>query len=198
MQVSGESFHARREQYRRLRVRSLPEEPLRNACVAGMSVSGNLALRTFDQPPMSGRGWLRMGPIKANARKLIELFRVKTQGEAAPIRSLSGGNVQRAVLARELNDTADVLLISNPVFGLDFAAVSEVHQRIMEMRNAGSAVLLFSEDLDELLSLSDRIVVMSEGRLVYETPAADARREVLGRYMAGHESAHDTHAGVAA
>ena len=198
VQVSGESFHARREQYRRLRVRSLPEEPLRNACVAGMSVSGNLALRTFDQPPMSGRGWLRMGPIKANARKLIELFRVKTQGEAAPIRSLSGGNVQRAVLARELNDTADVLLISNPVFGLDFAAVSEVHQRSMEMRNAGSAVLLFSEDLDELLSLSDRIVVMSEGRLVYETPAADARREVLGRYMAGHESAHDTHAGVAA
>ena len=187
VKVGAESFQASRSQYRRLRVRSLPEEPLRNACVAGMSVADNLALRDFDQAPMAGTGWRKTAAIRARARKLIALFSVKTQGENAPIRALSGGNVQRAVLARELNDATDVLLISNPVFGLDFAAVAEVHQRIMAMRNAGAGVLLFSEDLDELLTLSDRLVVMSEGRLVYATPAAGARREVLGRYMAGHE-----------
>jgi general nucleoside transport system ATP-binding protein len=97
--------------------------------------------------------------------------------------------VQRAVLARELDGQVDVLLVSNPVFGLDFAAVAEIHSRIMAVRNAGGAVLLLSEDLDELLKLADRIVVMSEGRIVHECMAADADRHVLGTFMGGHH--HD-------
>lgn len=115
---------------------------------------------------------------------------MKTQGENAPIRSLSGGNVQRAVLARELDGEVHVLLVSNPVFGLDFAAVAEIHARIMAVRNAGGAVLLLSEDLDELLKLADRIVVMSEGSIVHSCDAADADRHVLGACMGGGHHAH--------
>jgi general nucleoside transport system ATP-binding protein len=185
VRVMGESYTARREENYRLKVRSLPEEPLRNACVADLSVAENMALRDFDRPPLSSGGRLRFGEWRARAREWIEGYGIKTQGEDAPIRSLSGGNVQRAVLARELNGDINVLIAANPVFGLDFAAVKEIHNRLLQVRERGGAVLLVSEDLDELLQLADRIVVMSEGRLVYETAAAGAQREVLGAHMGG-------------
>ena len=187
--VGGEAYAARREENRRLKVRSLPEEPLRNACVGDLSVAENMALRDFDQPPLSGGSGLgrllRCGAWRSRAREWIAEYGVKTQGENAPIRSLSGGNVQRAVLARELAGDINVLIAANPVFGLDFAAVREIHSRIVQVRAKGGAVLLVSEDLDELLELADRIVVMSEGRIVYETPAAGAERHVLGAHMGG-------------
>jgi simple sugar transport system ATP-binding protein len=185
--MADERYHARREQNQRLNVRSLPEEPLRNACVGDLSVALNIGLRRFDQPPVARMGWMRGGPLREKARELIGTYKVKTQGENAPIRSLSGGNVQRAVLARELDGQVDVLLVSNPVFGLDFAAVAEIHSRIMAVRNRGGAVLLVSEDLDELLKLADRIVVMSEGRIVHECDAREADRHVLGAFMGGHD-----------
>jgi general nucleoside transport system ATP-binding protein len=94
--------------------------------------------------------------------------------------------VQRAVLARELAGDINVLIAVNPVFGLDFAAVKEIHGRLLALRTRGGAVLLVSEDLDELLTLTDRILVMSEGRIVFETPTAKAERRVLGAYMGGH------------
>lgn len=195
--IQEEPYHARREQNQRLNVRSLPEEPLRNACVGDLSVAMNIGLRRFDQAPAARGGWLRPQVLKAQARVLIDAYRVKTQGENAPIRSLSGGNVQRAVLARELDGQVDVLLVSNPVFGLDFAAVAEIHSRLRAVRAKGGAVLLVSEDLDELLSLADRIVVISEGQLVHECAAADADRRVLGAFMAGgHDHAPDDAAPV--
>jgi general nucleoside transport system ATP-binding protein len=89
------------------------------------------------------------------------------------------------VLARELAGDINVLIAVNPVFGLDFSAVKEIHGRLLQLRGRGGAVLLVSEDLDELLELSDRIVVMSEGRVVFETPTAKAERRVLGAYMGG-------------
>lgn len=188
--VADERYTARREQNQRLHVRSLPEEPLRNACVGDMSVALNMGLRRFDQAPVAKWGWLSKRTLRDQARSLIDQYRVKAQGENAPIRSLSGGNVQRAVLARELDGQVNVLLVSNPVFGLDFAAVAEVHSRIMSVRNRGGAVLLISEDLDELLKLADRILVMSEGHVVHECEARDADRHVLGAFMGGHQ--HDT------
>ncbi len=188
VRVGAERFTATRSQNRRLKVRSLPEEPLRNACVGDLSVSDNIGLRGFDVAPAARLGWLRRRVLRARARQLIQTFGVKTRGELAPIRSLSGGNVQRAVLARELSDDADVLIVANPVFGLDFAAVAEIHQRLMDVRNRGGAVLLISEDLDELLALSDRIAVMSEGRIVHEVAAGQADRNALGAFMGG--SAH--------
>jgi simple sugar transport system ATP-binding protein len=190
--VDGLPFHATRSQYRELRVRSLPEEPLANACVAELSVAQNMALRSFDVAPHARAGWVRWGALRRRARAWIDGYGVKTQGERAPMRSLSGGNVQRAVLARELSDEAELLLVSNPVFGLDFAAVAEIHGRLVAARNRGAAVLLVSEDLDELLQLADRIVVMSEGRIVHDVPAAQAERHALGAFMGGrtHASVH--------
>jgi len=185
VQVLGRDYTATRAQNRELKVRSLPEEPLRNACVGDLSVAENMALRDFDQPPLSRGGVLRFSAWRSRAREWIAGYGVKTQGEGAPIRSLSGGNVQRAVLARELAGEINVLIAANPVFGLDFAAVAEIHSRILGVRERGGAVLLISEDLDELLELADRIVVMSEGRIVHETPAAIAERHVLGAYMGG-------------
>ncbi|MBL0148491.1 MAG: ABC transporter ATP-binding protein [Ideonella sp.] len=187
--VADSDFRATRRQNRELKVRSLPEEPLANACVGELSVAHNMGLRQFDEAPFATAralgGWVRWGALRARARAWISEYGVKTQGERAPIRTLSGGNVQRAVLARELAGDADLLLVSNPVFGLDFAAVAEIHGRLMAARNRGAAVLLVSEDLDELLALSDRIVVMSEGRIVHDVAAARADRRELGAYMGG-------------
>lgn len=183
--VMGRPYTATRSENRELKVRSLPEEPLRNACVGDLSVAENMALRDFDQAPLARGGLLNFPVWRSRARAWIAEYGVKTQGEGAPIRSLSGGNVQRAVLARELAGDINVLIAANPVFGLDFAAVAEIHSRIVQVREKGGAVLLISEDLDELLELSDRIVVMSEGRVVFETAAATAERRELGAHMGG-------------
>ncbi len=183
--VVGQPYAARRAENRVLRVRALPEEPLRNACVGDLSVSQNMALRDFDVAPLTRGGWLRFSAWRERARGWIAEYGVKTRGESAPIGSLSGGNVQRAVLARELAGDINVLIAANPVFGLDFAAVAEIHARILQVRARGGAVLLISEDLDELIELSDRIAVMSEGRIVFETPAASADRRVIGAHMGG-------------
>ena len=183
--VGGQPYHGHRSENTRLRVRSLPDEPLRNACVGTLSVAENMALRDFDRAPMCRAGLLSLRFWRERARAWVRDYGIKTQGVGAPMRSLSGGNVQRAVLARELAGTIDVLIASNPVFGLDFAAVAEIHQRLRRVRDQGGAVLLVSADLDELLALSDRIVVMSDGRLVYETPAASADRHQLGSTMGG-------------
>ncbi len=188
IRVGGKPYHATRGEIRHYRAFSLPEEPLRNACVPAMSVAENMALRNFDAAPLAAGPWLRRGPLRAQARRLIAEFKVSTQGPDAPIATLSGGNVQRAVLARELSEPVSVLIAANPVFGLDFAAVAEIHDRILAARNAGAAVLLVSEDLDELLELSDRIVVMFDGRIVHETPAATADIDVIGPCMAGHHA----------
>ena len=191
VQVVGQKYLAKRAENRVLQLRALPEEPLRNACVGELSVAQNMALRDFDEAPLNV-GWLRFDAWRERARAWIAEYGVKTRGENAPIASLSGGNVQRAVLARELAGNINVLIAANPVFGLDFAAVAEIHARILQVRAKGGAVLLISEDLDELLELSDRIAVMSEGRIVFETPAAGADRRVIGAHMGGghHDDAH--------
>ncbi|MDO9199168.1 ABC transporter ATP-binding protein [Rhodoferax sp.] len=183
--VMGEPYKATRGENHRLKVRSLPEEPLRNACVAALSVADNMVLRDFDQPPLARKGILQFAAWRTRARAWIAEYGIKTQGERALIGSLSGGNVQRVVLARELAGDINVLIAANPVFGLDFAAVREIHTRLRQVRQQGAGVLLISEDLDELLELSDRIVVMSEGRIVFETSAAQADRQVLGAHMGG-------------
>jgi simple sugar transport system ATP-binding protein len=168
------------------RVACLPEEPLHNACVAAMSVAENLALRRYDRPPIRGRfGLLSKRAMAAGARAAIGAYRIRTSGPDAPVSSLSGGNVQRLALARELGPGCNLLLASNPCFGLDFAAVSRIHDDIMAARNGGAAVLLISEDLDEIYDLADRILVMFEGRIVLESTSAPATRTAVGRAMAG-------------
>ena len=186
--VKDRPFSATRAECRENDVRYLPEEPLRNACAPRMSVAENIAFRSFDTVNGSGRErfWLDTGETRRRGAELVSSFNVKTASLDAPIAALSGGNVQRAVLARELSGDVDLLVVSNPCFGLDFSAVADIRARIMAARNAGTAVLLISEDLDEILELSDRVLVMSEGRIAYETPIESADIGEIGRRMAGH------------
>ncbi len=185
--VHDQDFEPIRDHFDKFKIFGLPEEPLKNATVPTMSVAENMAFRRFDKAPMSRLGfWLSREPMRAKARDLIDRYNVKTPSTETQIRDLSGGNVQRAVLARELSEDVDVLIVANPCFGLDFASVADIRAQIMEQRNRGAAVLLVSEDLDEILELSDRIAVMSGGKVAYLTEGAGADRTTIGRHMAGH------------
>jgi ABC-type uncharacterized transport system ATPase subunit len=185
--IKKEPFEPTRDRFYKLKIFGLPEEPLKNATVPRMTVAENMAFRTFDRPPTAKLGWwLTPGPMRVKARELIARYRVKTSSPEAAIADLSGGNVQRAVLARELSGDVDVLIVANPCFGLDFASVAEIRSQIMEQRNRGAAVLLISEDLDEILELADRVAVMSEGTINYVAPVGETDRATIGRHMAGH------------
>jgi simple sugar transport system ATP-binding protein len=184
--VAGAAYHAGREEAQALKVRVLPEEPLRNGCVPSMSVRDNLNLRRFDRAKDGARrAWPDRADMAAWARGIIAAYGIKAPSDQVPISALSGGNVQRTVLARELDGTVALLVAANPCFGLDVKAVAEIRARIVAARNAGTAVLLLSEDLDEILELSDRIVVMREGSIVYETAGAGADARTIGGYMVG-------------
>jgi simple sugar transport system ATP-binding protein len=188
LRVNGEPYTATRTEMAKHSVYALPEEPLKNACVPNMSVAENMALRTFDRPPQAK--WnilLILKAIREAAVELVQAFSVKTPSIETPVSHLSGGNVQRTVLARELSSSDVRLLIAaNPSFGLDFAAVDFIHDMIVEARNRGVALLLVSEDLDELLALSDRIIVMSSGEFAYESAISQVDLKLIGQRMAGH------------
>ncbi len=185
--VQGKNYFGSRDEIRRHHFHILPEMPLHNACVGNMTTAENLAFRAFDRPPFTRVKWfLSRIALHSSAKGLIDRFNIKPAVPSLPIRNLSGGNIQRAVLARELGEDVEVLVVANPCFGLDFKAVSEIRSRIMEARNRGAAVLLISEDLDEVLELADRILVISQGRIVHQTSNEQADRKVIGHYMAGH------------
>jgi len=185
--VNGQRFEASRKDFADLKVFGLPEEPLKNAAVKRMSVSENIAFRSFDRPPMATIGWwLRPAAMRDTAVKLIEKYQVKTPSAETPIENLSGGNVQRTILARELSGDVNVLIVANPCFGLDFASVAEIRAQLIDQRNKGAAILLVSEDLDEILELSDRVAVMSGGKITYQAPIDETDRNTIGKYMAGH------------
>lgn len=185
--VGGAAYEATRQHMAQYHVCCLPEEPLRNACVPRMSVIDNLMLRRFDRPPLVRGGcWLQFQAMARLAQELITRYRIAAPSPQTPIAHLSGGNVQRTVLARELSEAVQVLIVANPCFGLDLAAAAEIRSQIMAARNRGAAVLLVSEDLDEILALADRILVMSAGQMVYETPSASADLATIGHHMAAH------------
>jgi simple sugar transport system ATP-binding protein len=183
--VDGQPYLPTRKAMRTLGVRSLPEEPLHNACVGKLTVADNLALRGFDRAPLARGPWLSRSAMRAQALAKIAAFKVKTPGPDAPIETLSGGNVQRAVLARELDGNPRLLIVANPCFGLDFQASAEIHARLRAARDAGAGVLLVSEDLDEILSLASRMVVLSHGHVGLECPTANADIGRIGKAMAG-------------
>jgi ABC-type uncharacterized transport system ATPase subunit len=187
IRVQGEDYYATREEIFRHNFRLLPEMPLQNACVGTMTMAENLAFRAFDRPPLTFvRRFINRRAVRRRAEHLIGQYQIRPPWPTVRIASLSGGNIQRAVLARELGDEVQVLVAANPCFGLDFRAVAEIRSQIMQARNRGTAVLLVSEDLDEILELADRVLVISDGRIVHETPVQHADRQVIGRHMAGH------------
>lgn len=185
--VHEQPYQPTRKKIMRHKMFCLPEEPLLNTCVGRMSIAENLAFRNFDVEPHAVGGWLINRPaLRRSASGLIERYNIKPPYPDTPIQSLSGGNIQRAVLARELSTDVEILIVANPCFGLDFLATEEIRLQILAARNRGTAVLLVSEDLDEILELADRLVVMFNGQLVYETPSSNVDLAVIGRHMTGH------------
>lgn len=187
IRVCGKPYTAKRDEMAKYKLYCLPEEPLRNACVPRMNLTENLALRIFDRKDYRRWRWfIDNKSLKAYARALIDRYHVRPPHPERWIETLSGGNVQRLVLAREISGDVDLLIAANPCFGLDFAATAEIRRQLMQARNNGVAVLLISEDLDELLELSDRIAVMFEGQIRYEASIMEANMDEIGLKMAGH------------
>jgi simple sugar transport system ATP-binding protein len=162
----------------------IPEDRQRRGLVLEFTLAENIALHDFDRPPNSRFGWLRPGRLLARAAELIREFDVRGGGPKTAARSLSGGNQQKVVVAREVANDPRVLIAAQPTRGLDVGAIEFVHRRLVEERNEGRAVLLVSLELDEILSLSDRILAMYEGEIVGEY-GSDVTEEELGVAMLG-------------
>lgn len=161
----------------------IPEDRHRRGLILDYSVADNLVLGR--QREFANRGMLDGARIAANAQAQIEAFDIRPPSSVLPARSLSGGNQQKVVVAREMGREFTVLLASQPTRGVDVGAIEFIHSRLREARAAGKAILLVSAELNEVLALADRIAVMYRGRFVTVMPAADASEDVLGEYMIG-------------
>jgi ABC-type uncharacterized transport system ATPase subunit len=170
----------------------VPEDRLHDGLVGSFSVAQNLILDMYDRVPFASMGSLNLGKIEENARQRVEEFDVRPPVVAAPANTLSGGNQQKVVLARELSRPLKLLIVAQPTRGLDVGSMEFVHRRIVRERDEGTAVVLISTELDEVLGLADRIAVMYRGRIAGEVPAGTSA-EVLGLLMAG-SSAEDAQA----
>ena len=162
----------------------IPEDRHHDGIVSAMSVAENLVIERLDTPEVQQNGFLRKASIAENAHNLTQNYDVRGPGINARSALLSGGNIQKLILARVLETNPDLILANQPTRGLDFKAASDVSLRLFDARDRGAGVILISEDLDEVLSLADRILVMHDGQLI-ETDSRD--RTVIGLAMAGGE-----------
>jgi len=162
----------------------IPEDRNKHGLVSPYTVADNLVLNRYQEAPFSRRGIRDEEAIRAEAIGLVEQFDIRAPGVDVPVETLSGGNQQKVIVARELTGDIDLLIVAQPTRGLDVGSIEFIHQQIIERRNQGSAVLLVSAELDEILSLSDRIGVLYRGGLVGTFDGAGATREGLGYLMA--------------
>ena len=163
----------------------IPEERMRDGMIREFSVAENMILREHDKRPYSRSGFLSLNDISSRADELIAKFQVKTPSRDTRAKYLSGGNIQKIVLAREISRSPRVIIAAQPTRGLDIGATEYVRQQLLEQRRQGVAILLISEDLDEVLALSDRIAVLYEGQVMDIIPRESATPEKLGLLMAG-------------
>jgi simple sugar transport system ATP-binding protein len=163
----------------------VPEERMRDGVVPEFTVAENLMLVDTGRETFSRAGFLRSRAIRKHCLELVERFSVKTPSLDTPARNLSGGNIQKLIMARELSGSPRVLLVAQPTRGIDVGSARYIHERILEQRDAGTAVLIISEDLDEVMTLSDRILVMYEGRIIGSADPRTSTREAIGLMMAG-------------
>jgi simple sugar transport system ATP-binding protein len=163
----------------------IPEERMRDGAIREFSVEENLFLLEHGSPEFSRGIFLNFKRMGEHAKELVGQYAVKTPGLDTPIKNLSGGNIQKVIMARELSREPTVVIAAQPTRGVDIGATEYIHQRLLAQREAGAAILLISEDLDEVRSLSDRIAVIYEGRLIGIVGRNDATVEQLGLMMAG-------------
>ncbi len=163
----------------------IPEERMRDGAIREFSVQENIFLHDHSQPKFSRGIFLNFSAMNSFAQRLVEQFSVKTPTLETPIKNLSGGNIQKLIMARELARKPRVLIAAQPTRGVDIGATEYIHQQLLAQRQAGTAILLISEDLDEILSLSDRIAVIYEGRIMGIVRRGEATVEQIGLLMAG-------------
>jgi ABC-type uncharacterized transport system ATPase subunit len=163
----------------------VPEDRHKHGLILSFPIEINLILDIYFRRPFSDGWWTYPEAIHQNAERLVREFDVRASSIVAPVSNLSGGNQQKVIIARELSRPIKLLVINQPTRGLDVGSIEFIHRRIIAARDQGVAVLLISADLDEILSLSDRIGVMYNGQIVEELMAEQANREQLGFYMAG-------------
>ncbi|MCP4401404.1 MAG: ATP-binding cassette domain-containing protein, partial [bacterium] len=163
----------------------IPEDRIATGLLMDLSVEENLILETHATSEFQRAGLRKFTHLHRFSDKLISAYNIKTAGRTALTKSLSGGNLQKVILARELAGNPNVIIAAQPTRGLDVGAMEYIHARILEEKDRGAAVVLISEDLDEVLNLSDRILVMYEGEVLGEVTAETADRAQIGLWMSG-------------
>ena len=170
-----------------MNVSHVPEDRHRDGLVLEMMLSENIALQTYYKEPLSKNGVLNYNQINSYARNLMEEFDVRAANEIVPASALSGGNQQKAIIAREVDRNPDLLIVSQPTRGLDVGAIEYIHKRLIGERDKGKAVLVVSFELDEILNLSDRIAVIHDGKIQGIVKPSETNKQELGILMAGGE-----------
>ena len=168
-----------------LGVAHIPEDREKDGFVGTYSVADNLVLTSYFEAPYAVRGIRQRDAVEQRARELVKSFDVRTPGIGTKIKSLSGGNKQKVIVARELSDQNDLVIASQPTRGVDVGSIEFIHNQLVATRDGGAAILLVSAELDEIFGLADRIAVMYEGKVVATLDAATATREQVGLLMAG-------------
>jgi len=170
---------------RKLGLAYVPEERMRDGAIGDFTVAENLMLVAYRSNPFTKRGMLNRSAIAERCRQLVQGYKVKTPTIHTPTRHLSGGNIQKVVIAREFSSEASVLVVAQPTRGVDIGAAEYIHERLLDQRSQGSAILIISEDLDEVMQLSDRIVVLLEGKIMGEVERGEGSVRDIGLLMSG-------------
>lgn len=164
----------------------IPQDRHKHGLVLEFSVGHNAALQEYYHEPYSKNGIMNYSSVSEYAKKIIKEFDVRTQGEAEPVRALSGGNQQKLIIGREVSRDPDLLVAALPTRGLDVGAIEFIHKRLIEQRDNGKAVFLISFELDEIMNVSDKIAVIHDGKIVDTVIPAETSEQELGLLMAGH------------
>ena len=176
------------DQRRQAGLHFVPEERLGRGAVPSLSLSHNMLLTRNEA--ISSAGWIDTQALQAQAEKIIQRFNVKANGAQAPAQSLSGGNLQKFIVGREIDANPKVLLVSQPTWGVDVGAAAQIRSELLALRDAGCAVLVVSEELDELFEICDRLYVMANGKLSPAIERKDATVAQIGEWMSGLWGAH--------
>jgi ABC-type uncharacterized transport system ATPase subunit len=163
----------------------IPEDRAAVGSVPALGVAENLILKRYNRPPISTRWSINYSAVHENGVRLVDKYKISTPTVDTPVRMLSGGNLQKVILARETSGHPKLMIAVHPTRGLDVGAIEGIHKLLIELRDQGAAILLISEELDELFSLADRIAVMYEGQIVGETSPERANLDAVGLMMAG-------------